>query len=88
MLTNSPTMNDQLICDWAIDVTCYRGSGVVAFVPICGDEIAWGVTMIQDRAPGQLVGVVSQNGIEEAIAWAEDNPYWQIEYSRLEDISQ
>jgi hypothetical protein len=74
--------------EWAIDVTCAKMSGAIAFVPICGNEVVWGLTMIQDRAPGPLVGVVSQNGIEEAQRWAAENPNWKIDYCRESDLTE
>lgn len=72
--------------EWALDVTCFETIGAIAFVPICGDEVVWGITMIQDRAPGSLVGIVSQNGMEEAKEWAAQNPNWMIDYSKAEDL--
>lgn len=40
-------MTDPITFDeWALDVTCAKTSGVIAFVPICGDEVVWGMTYI------------------------------------------
>lgn len=72
--------------EWAIDVTCAKHSGAIAFVPICGDEVVWGLTMIQDRAPGPLVGVVPQDGIADVEQWVDANPDWQIRFSKVEDL--
>jgi hypothetical protein len=72
--------------EWAIDVTCAKHSGAIAFVPVCGDEIVWGFTMIQDRAPGPLVGVVSQDGMADVEQWVAANPTWKIDYSKAEDL--
>ena len=80
-------MNDQITFDeWVIDVTCAKHSGVIAFVPICGDEVVWGLTMIQDRAPGPLVGVVSQDGIDDVKEWVADNPDWMLRYAKADDL--
>lgn len=80
-------MDDQVIFhEWAIDVTCAQQSGVIAFVPICGDEVVWGLTLIQERAPGPLTGVVSQNGMDDVNNWVADHPDWQITYSKVEDL--
>jgi hypothetical protein len=72
--------------EWAIDVTCAKMSGAIAFVPICGNEVVWGLTMIQDRAPGPLVGVVSQDGMADAEQWVASNPDWKIRFSKVEDL--
>jgi hypothetical protein len=72
--------------EWAIDVTCAKYSGAIAFVPICGDEVVWGLTMIQDRAPGPLVGVVSQDGMADVDQWVADNPDWMLRYTKAEDL--
>jgi hypothetical protein len=80
-------MTDQITFDeWAIDVTCAKTSGVIAFVPLCGDEVVWGLTMIQDRAPGPLVGVASQNGLADALKWADNNPDWQLRYADTQEL--
>jgi hypothetical protein len=83
-------MDNLLSCvtfdEWAIDVTCAKYSGAIAFVPICGDEVVWGYTMIQDRAPGPLVGVVSQDGMDDVEQWIAANPTWKIDYSKAEDL--
>jgi hypothetical protein len=61
-------------------------SDSIAFVPICGDEVVWGLTMIQDRAPGPLVGVVSQDGMADVEQWVASNPDWKIRFSKVEDL--
>jgi hypothetical protein len=72
--------------EWALDVTCAKHSGAIAFVPICGDAVVWGLTTIRDRAPGPLVGVVSEDGMADVEQWVADNPNWKIEYSNAEDL--
>jgi hypothetical protein len=74
-------------CSWiTFDVTCANISDSIAFVPICGDEVVWGLTMIQDRAPGPLVGVVSQDGMADVEQWVASNPDWKIRFSKVEDL--
>lgn len=46
----------------------------------------WGLTLIQERAPGPLTGVVSQNGMDDVNNWVADHPDWQITYSKVEDL--
>jgi len=82
---SQPIENQMTFDEWALDVTC-ANTGALAFVPICGDEVVWGLTMIQDRAPGSLSGVVSQNGMEDVEQWVADNPNWMITYSKVEDL--
>ena len=80
-------MTDPITFDeWALDVTCAKHGGGIAFVPICGDEVIWGMTYIQARSPGSLVGVVSQDGMADVERWVADNPNWQIDYSKAEDL--
>jgi hypothetical protein len=74
-------MNEQLAFEeWALDVTMAKRSGALAFVPIVGDEVYWGHTVIADRCPGTLTSVVSENGVEDAMSFATDNPNWQLDY--------
>jgi len=72
--------------EWAIDVTFAKQNGDIAFVPICGDEVVWGLTMIQDRAPGPLVGVVSQDGMADVERWVADNPDWMLRYANHKEL--
>lgn len=74
--------------EWALDVTLAKHTGAIAFVPICGDEVVWGLTYCQDRCPGTLTGVVSQDGIEDAQRWAAENSTWQIDYAKATDLSE
>jgi hypothetical protein len=66
--------------EWVLDVTCYGSNGSIAFVPLVGDDIVFGLTCIRDRAPGPLVGVVSENGLEHAQRWVDEHPNWRIDY--------
>jgi hypothetical protein len=74
-------MNDQLhFEEWALDVTMAKQSGALAFVPLIGDTVYWGHTVIADRCPGTLTSVVSENGVEDAKSFAAENPNWQLDY--------
>ena len=79
-------MTEIIFDEWAIDVTCAKHNGAIAFVPICGDEVVWGLTMIQDRAPGPLVGVVSQDGMGDVEEWVAANPDWKLRYTKVEEL--
>lgn len=74
--------------EWALDVTCAASTGVVAFVPINGHEIVWGLTTITDRSPGTLTSVVSQGGIQDVYDWVADHPTWQIDYGNADDLRE
>jgi hypothetical protein len=63
-------------------------SGTVAFVPVVGDEVYWGHTIIRERCPGTLTSVVSQNGIDDVIEWVGDNPSWQIDFCNAADLTE
>jgi hypothetical protein len=63
--------------EWLLDVT----NPETAFIPIDGESIIWGFTMIQDHSPGPLVGVVSENGQEHVEEWISQNPSWREDYS-------
>jgi hypothetical protein len=80
-------MNNQLAFEeWALDVTMAKGSGALAFVPIVGDEVYWGHTIIADRCPGTLTSVVSENGVEDAKSFAAENPNWQLDYCSADEL--
>ena len=74
--------------EWALDVTLADQGDCYAFVPICGDEVVWGVTMIQERSPGVLTGVVSQHGLEHAQQWAAEHPTWQVDFCQATDLTE
>lgn len=76
-------MNDIIFDEWAIDVTQWP---TYAFVPICGNEVVLGMTIIRDRAPGPLAAVISENGQAHAQQWAADHPTWQIDYTHPEEL--
>lgn len=82
-------MQDQITFDeWAIDVTMAKASGAIAFVPLVGDEVYWGMTLIQARCPGTLTAVVSQDGIEDVNRWVAENPNWQLNFCNAADLTE
>ena len=82
-------MTDQITFDeWALDVTMAKHSGALAFVPLVGDEVYWGMTMIRDRCPGTLTAVVSQDGIEDVNRWVADHPNWQLDFCNEAELTE
>lgn len=85
---SAPIESQVEFSEWALDVTLAKHTGAVAFVPICGDEVVWGLTVVSDRCPGTLTAVVSQDGIEDVNEWVAENPTWQIDYAKGTDLSE
>ena len=75
MTTSSHVTFDQ----WAIDVTNWPN---YSFVPICGDEVIFGMILVQDRAPGPLIAVVSEEGQNHVNQWIADHPTWYIDFGK------
>lgn len=73
--------------EWALDVTQMDSTGAYAFVPICGEAVVLGYTVISDRSPGPLTAVISESGLEHARQWADRNPTWRIDYGNTSDLS-
>jgi hypothetical protein len=61
---------------WALDVSL----SAPCFVPVEMDDagnvktIVWGMTLVADRAPGNLIGVVHQGGQDAVEKWCDENP--------------
>lgn len=72
--------------EWALDITQMDSTGAYAFVPICGEAVVLGYTVISDRCPGRLTAVISENGLDHATQWAEQNPSWQVDYGNADDL--
>lgn len=69
--------------EWALDVSC----GEPCFVPVAEDgRVVFGMSVLTDRSPGHLIGVVSQEGVEHAEQWKEANPNWILDYSCVSDL--
>lgn len=72
--------------EWALDITLMDSTGAYAFVPICGEAVVLGYTVISDRSPGHLTAVISENGVEHANHWVAMNPTWQADYGNSDDL--
>lgn len=72
--------------EWALDVTQMDSTGAYAFVPICGEAVVLGYTVISDRCPGQLTAVISEDGVDHVNRWVERNPTWRIDYGNPADL--
>lgn len=70
--------------EWVLDIT---NLPVVAFCPVDGESVVFGMTVLTDRCPGHLVGVVSQHGQQHALAFATKNPAWQWAYGSTADLT-
>lgn len=73
--------------EWALDITMADDSGALAFVPVCGDAIVTGYTIIADRSPGHLTAVISEHGLDHVNRWVEQNPTWQIDFGNADDLT-
>lgn len=83
------TLQPPIVFDeWALDITCFSSSGTLAFVPVNGNEVVWGMTVVADRSPGPLTSVVSQNNIQDVYDWVADHPSWQIDYGNADDLRE
>lgn len=70
--------------EWVLDITCLP---VVGFCPLNGDTVMFGMTVIADRCPGLLTGVVSQHGTKHVDAFIAENPGWQWNYGSTADLT-
>lgn len=58
--------------EWVIDATFANPPGVYAFCPIEADgAVVLGMTMMTDKPPGKLVGVMHSDGEAAAQAWLD-----------------
>ena len=66
---------------WVIDASAPAPKGAVCFVPYePPDTIVFGMNYISDESPGELVGIIHNDGQEAAEQWEKDNPDWHIRY--------
>lgn len=72
--------------EWALDVTLASTTGAFSFVPVCGDAVVSGYTVIADRCPGHLTSVISEHGIDHVNHWVSEHPNWQIDYGNVDDL--
>ena len=64
--------------NWVMDVTNWP---VYCFMPVDGQDIIFGVNLISDKCPCNLVGIIHSDGLEFAEAWAQENYDWFEKYS-------
>lgn len=67
--------------EWLIDIT-HGTEPLPCFVPYEreDDAIVFGMNLLTDRCPGELVGVIHAGGQEAVEKWCADNPDWHDRY--------
>lgn len=45
-------------------------------------ESLFGMVLVQDRAPGPLIAVVSEEGQNHVNQWIADHPTWYIDFGK------
>jgi hypothetical protein len=70
--------------DWVLDIT---NLPTIAFCPVEDRVVVFGMTVIADRCPGSLVGVVSQHGLQHVDQFIADNPGWRWSYGSTTDLT-
>lgn len=63
--------------EWLLDVSLRTP----CFVPYEDGEIIEGFSVIQQKSPGKLVGVIHVEGQEAVETWVEENPNWRERFS-------
>lgn len=59
---------------WALDASIsHEEDGLYCFCPMEGDDIIYGVIMIDPEPPGKLVCVIHPDGDDAAAKWADDH---------------
>lgn len=77
-------MTETIWKEWVMDIT---NLPAVAFCPVDAEAVVFGMTVIADRCPGHLVGVVSLHGQRHAEAFIAENPGWQWTYGSTADLT-
>jgi hypothetical protein len=77
-------MTETIWKEWVLDISCLP---VVAFCPVDGEAVVFGMSVIADRCPGLLSGVVSQHGTKHVEAFIAENPGWQWSYGSTADLT-
>jgi hypothetical protein len=75
--------------EWLLDVT-HGTDPFACFVPYEreDDAIVFGMNLMTDRCPGDLVGVIHAAGQEAVEKWMADNPDWHERHKRRDNIVQ
>jgi hypothetical protein len=71
--------------EWVLDIT---NLPTVAFCPVEGEVVVFGMAMIADRCPGLLVGVVSEHGINHVDQFIAANPGWRWTYGSTSELAE
>jgi hypothetical protein len=68
--------------DYVLDIT----NGVEPPVFVCyeNNEVVFGLNVVSDKCPGNLVGVIHLDGQKEADKWVDENPNWHEKYGKGE----
>jgi len=81
-------MNEPIISqeEYVLDATSID-IGCAAFCPYDRKSgiIMTGLTILQDRCPGRLVGVFHAGGQKVLEEWIKDHPDWKENYSRIQE---
>ena len=69
--------------EWVLDITLGT-EPMPCFCPYERDEdaIVFGMNLITERCPGELVGVVHMDGEKAVDRWVAENPNWYKKYSK------
>lgn len=70
--------------EWVLDISALP---IVAFCPVNDSTVVFGMSVIAERCPGLLVGVVSQHGTKHVDAFINENPGWQWSYGSTADLT-
>lgn len=71
--------------DFVLDVTL-DGGGLNCYCPYLKDteEVVFGLSILTDRCPGNLVGVVHMDGNEAVEKWIAEHPEYPERYKNAE----
>lgn len=70
---------------YVIDVTFEKDKQMVGFMPIDSEgRVVLGLTIMQSRCPGELIGIFHADGEEAAQKWLDENPDAFEKYRKLE----
>ncbi len=72
-----------MLKNYVLDITFHGPDGPSCFVPIKDDmeTILIGLAYLSDKCPGNLVGVIHQDGQHAVEQWITKNPNWHALYS-------
>lgn len=68
---------------WVLDVTLWPDYVFVPFDERSG-KILVGLSVVTEKSPGELIGVLHLEGQEEVEVWVKENPDWYNQYKKEE----